>query len=284
LRSTLYLSRWTRPWVPQLTVLLPAVELGLAAPLVTTRPAWGAALAAAALMGSFTVFLAVDPVAGEGCTCFGRRSHASRRSGIVRDLLLLAALAPALLRGPSALRWGVPERVEAAFLAASALAVVGFVGWSIRRDRASRRSGRRRTGIPPVPPPTVRVEAPAFDVPALDGSRLRRAGDGVVLFAEPGCDLCAAILPEIAGRPDVTVLVAGEPADAAALAARYALDPARVGVDTDGAVADAYAVPGTPAAARVGADGILVDAAGRPVARLAVGPIAVRALLPDGPS
>lgn len=279
LRSTLYLSRLTRPWVPQLTVLLPVVELGLAAVLVLTRPVWLAALGSALLLAAFTVYLALDPQAGEGCNCFGRRSRASRRGGIVRDLLLLAALVPALVRGPSAPRWGVPAPLESAVLLVVAVLVVVAVVGAHRWDRRSRASGRRRAGVPPVPAPVVRVEAPPFDLPALDGSRLGLAPPGVLLFVDPSCGLCRRVLSDLADRADVTVLAAGDPRDVAALAARYHLEPGRVALDTDGAVADAYAVPGTPAACRVSPDGILVDVWGRPVARAAAGPEAVRALL-----
>lgn len=279
LRSTLYLSRLTRPWVPQLTVLLPVVEVGLAAVLVTTRLAWPAALGSALLLAAFTVYLALDPHAGEGCDCFGRRRRASRRGGIVRDLLLLLALVPALARGPAAPRWGVPEALEYWVLLTAGIFIGAEVGRAIRRDRRSRASGRRRAGVPPVPAPVVRVEAPAFDLPALDGSRLGLAPPGVLLFVDPGCGLCGRVLSDLADRADVTVLAAGDPRDVAALAARHHLEPGRVAVDADGRVADAYAVPGTPAACRISSDGILVDVSGRPAARPAAGPEAVRALL-----
>ena len=282
LRSTLYLSRLTRPWVPQLTVLLPVAELGCAAFLVMTRPAWLGVLASALLLAAFTVYLALDPHAGQGCNCFGRRSRASRRGGIVRDLLLLGGLLPALVRGPCAPRWGVPPAFEGVALLATAVLVSSLVVGAHRRGRNGR-AGRRRTGVPPVSMPVVRVEAPGFDLAALDGSRPGLAPEGILLFVEPGCDLCVDVLPEVADRPDVVVLATGDRLDVAALAARYGLDPGRVALDEDGSVADAYSVPGTPAACRVSPDGVLVDADGRPAARPAVGLDAVRALLGDPP-
>lgn len=289
LRATLYLSRLTRPWVPQLSVVLPAVELALAALLVTGRTAWPAAVAASLLLLAFTAFLATDARAGEGCNCFGRHSRsATRRGGVLRDLALLAALVPALARGPGAARWGMTGPLEMPFLVLSAVLAMLAVAWGFRRDRTARRGGRtpgrRRSGMPPVPGPPVRRELPPFDVPALDGSRLRRAALGGIVFVEPGCGQCAAVLPLTSGMPDVAVIVvAGEPA-AADVAARYALDPARVGVDPDGGVADLCEVPAIPAAGRFTPDGVLHDGTGRPAPRLAVGAEAVRALLSSRPA
>lgn len=283
LRATLYRSRVTRPWVPQLSVGLPAAELALALLLVSTRPSWLAALASAGLLGAFIWFLATDVHAGEGCNCFGRQTRSSsRRSGLVRDVLLLAALMPALVRGPDAGRWGVPDAAEIPFLLAGTLVVGAGTAWAVRRGnrpggRGRSDPGRRRVGKPPVEVPGVRRAAPRFDLPALDGSRLRTAA--ALVFVEPGCGQCESVLPLIAEQADVVVVVvAGEPA-ASAIAARYALPPERVGFDPEGAVADAFAVPAIPAACRISPDHDLTDAAGRPTARLAVGADAVRSLL-----
>lgn len=281
LRATLYLSRLTRPWVPQLTVTLPAFELTLGAGLLVERLAWPATVAAVVLLAAFTAFLALDAHAGEGCNCFGRRTSSSRRGGIVRDLLLIAVAVPALVRGPGAHRWGVPPAADVPFLLVGALGIAVLIAFGFRRDGARRPSatGRRRLGTPPAPVSEDRVEAPPFDVPALDGGRLRRTPGAVVLFTESGCGQCAAVLPLAAGRADVVVLVAGGTVEAAALADRYRLEPGRVGVDETGAVADRYLIPATPAAHCIASNGLLVDAHGRPTSKPAVGADAVRLLL-----
>jgi len=300
LRATLYLSRLTRPWVPQLVVLLPGVELLLGAGLLGARAGWGAAAAAAVLLVAFVGYLALDPSAAEGCTCFGSRTTTSRRTAVLRDLLLLAALVPALGRGPGAGRWGVPAAAEpwAALLAVAGLGAV--LAWAFRRapgrargsapagtgGRAGARAGgRRRAGVPVAPPADPPRLAPPFDVAALDGGRLElaalaaRPGGVLLVFVEPGCVLCDTVLPEVADLAGAVVLAAVEAAgDAVTWAADHHLSPARTAADVGGAIADAYRVPGNPAAARVGAAGVLVDAAGEPVRRLAVGPDAVRAL------
>lgn len=289
-RATLYLSRVTRPWVPQLTWLLPGVEFVLAAGLVTTRAGWSAAVLSAALLVAFTLFLVLDRSAGEGCTCFGRRSRSSRSGGIVRDVLLLAVLVPALARGPAADRPGVPEGSEVAFGLVYGLAVVAGARWAIHRDRGHRarpRSpGRRRVGVPPQPLREVRRQAVPFDLPTLDGGRLRLAdllpAGTVLLFVETGCELCELVLPQAAGRPDVVVVAAGPAADVAALASRYRLAPGRVALDEDGAVADTYRLPATPGACRLTPEGVLVGADGKPAERLSIGVEAIRELLASG--
>ena len=296
LRATLYLSRLTRPWVPQLVLLLPAVELLLGAGLLGARAGWGAAGAAAVLLVAFLGYLVLDPSAAQGCTCFGGRTTTSRRTAVLRDLLLLAAVVPALVRGPGAERWGVPAAAEpwAALLALVGLGAV--LTWAFRRapGRAQSRlrgrargrpGGRRRAGVPAAPPAHPRREAPPFDVAALDGGRLElaalaaRPGGVLLVFVEPGCVRCEAVLPEVAGLAGAVVLAAVEAVeDAATWAADHHLPPARTAADLGGAIADAYQVPGNPAAARVDATGVLVDTTGEPVGRLAVGPDAVRAL------
>jgi len=295
LRATLYLSRLTRPWVPQLVVLLPGTELLLTTGLLGARVGWVAAAASAVLLAAFVGYLTLDPSAAQGCSCFGGRTTTSRRAGVLRDLLLLAALAPALVRGPGAARWGVAAAAEPWAAAVALVAAVLIFGRAFRRARRAggrsagrsggRSGGRRRAGTPPIPPPDARRPAPAFDVPALDGGRLElgalaaRPGGVLLLFVEPGCALCEATLPGVADRPDAVVLVAVDRAqDAAAWAAAHGLAASRTAADIGGATADAYRVPAAPAAARVGADHLLVDADGVPVPRLAVGPDAVRAL------
>jgi uncharacterized membrane protein YphA (DoxX/SURF4 family) len=289
LRATLYLSRLTRPWVPQLTVALPGVELVLAVSLLAARAGFVAALGSAALLAAFVAYLALDRAAGQGCNCFGRRSSStSRTAGIVRDLLLLAALVPALVRGPAADRWGVPAGGEPWWGLAGAVGVAIVFWWAFRRPvpaRVRTGSGRRRVGVPTEPPvEPVRRPAPPFDLAALDGGRLAlaelaaRPGGVLLVFTEPGCALCEVLVGELAGRPDTIYLVGGDPAEVAAWAGAHRLSPSMVAADPDGAVADAYRATAVPAACRVDATGLLVDAAGVPVARPAVGPDAVRAL------
>ncbi|HEY6793370.1 MAG TPA: MauE/DoxX family redox-associated membrane protein [Kineosporiaceae bacterium] len=292
LRATLYLSRLTRPWVPQLSAGLPALELFLALALLGSRAGWFAAAASAALLVAFIAYLSLDSSTAQGCACFGARTSTSRRAGIVRDLLLLAALAPALARGPSAPRPGVPPAAEPWALAAAALLVAAVVRSGLGRSgrparRSRRRSGRRRAGVAAVAEPVATRPAVPFDVVALDGTRLRltelaaRTGGVVLVFAEPGCVLCEELLPALAPRGDVVVLAAAlDPAEVDRWAGGHGLLPSRVAADVDGALADSYGVPANPAACRVDGTGLLVDATGVPVARLSVGAEAITALLP----
>jgi uncharacterized membrane protein YphA (DoxX/SURF4 family) len=289
LYGTLQRSRLARPFGPYLLPALPGAELAVAGCLLLPRTAWPGCLLAAALLASFTLYLAADPGAARGCDCFGTRLRASRRRGVVRDLLLLAALAVPIARGPGAARYSVPARAELCVAAAWASAVMVCVILATRRHPRSRRtadgplpSGRRRAGVPAQQPVATRREAPPFDLPSLAGGRLVLAElmvlRPVLLFVETGCGRCEAVLPEAAARPDVVIVAAGPAGDVACLAARYGLNPGRIALDEDGTVADAYRLPAVPGACRITADGVLADARGRPTRRLAVGEEDVLAL------
>jgi hypothetical protein len=287
LRATLYLSRWTRSWVPQLSVTLPVVELALAAALLGSTTGRPAAAVAVVLLAAFIVYLTADRTAGQGCDCFGRRSRSSRGAGIVRDVVLIGLLSPgllmpALVRGTPDPAWGVPADLEPW---ADGAAVVVIAGLVIRAFRRAER-GRRREGRPPAPAtgPAVR-RAPDLDLATPDGDRVRLddvvvAGGGVLVFVEPGCGVCELLVPSVTERPDAYLVVAArDPDEVSAWAKLHEAPASQVLVDVDGVVADRYGLTATPGACRVDGGGVLVDAAGRPAARLAVGVDAVRDLL-----
>jgi hypothetical protein len=295
LRATLYLSRITRPWVPQLTIALPLVELACAVGLLGERSGWPASVLVVAVLLAFIAFLAADRTAGEGCNCFGRRGGSSRRAGVVRDVVLIAILAPTLAAGPAGPRRGIPPQAEPWAAGVAVVAVAVLLAWAVRRDRRLRRAtadrGRRRAGRPgrpvaPTGPARGRV-APDFDLPAVAGGRLRlaerlalahpAAAWTPVVFVQPGCSSCAGLLEQLAGHPTVLVVASGDGEQVSALARRYRLPG--VGIDLDGAVADAYRVRATPSACLLDPDGAFRDATGARTERLSVGPDAVTALL-----
>ena len=127
------------------------------------------------------------------------------------------------------------------------------------------------------------VPAPGFILPGLTGevtglATLRAPGKPVMLvFSAPDCGPCTALLPEI-GRWEreqaatVTIaLISRGPADVVrAKAGEHQLR--HVLVQTDGEVAEAYQVPGTPSAVLVTRDGTIAGP-------LALGADAIRALL-----
>jgi hypothetical protein len=296
LRGTLYLSRLTRSWVSQLTVALPVAELALAAALLGVSSGFAAAAASASLLIAFIVFLAADRTAGQGCNCFGRRSSSSRRVGIWRNVGLLGCLLPTVLRGAGADRPGVPLAVEPAAALGAVAVIAALLARAFRSD-ARRRAGpggsavapsrgRRRSGRATVPSPPVPRVAPDFELPVLTGGRVRLAdllagstpgaARTLLVFVEPGCVSCEAVLPPLVGRSDALVVAAGAPADVAQLADRHRLS--RVAIDADGAVADAYRARATPSACLLDDLGIFRDSDGIPTARLAVGRAAVDAL------
>jgi peroxiredoxin len=115
--------------------------------------------------------------------------------------------------------------------------------------------------------------APEFDLPDLDGRRVRlrdlRGERVLLLFWNPGCGFCRRMADELrtlaAGLR--VVLVAGGGAEA-----NRALGlPATVLLDDDGAVAAAFGARGTPM-------GVLIDERGRIASALAGGAPAVLAL------
>jgi peroxiredoxin len=129
---------------------------------------------------------------------------------------------------------------------------------------------------PSVPAATAGLEigtpAPAFALPALDGETvslndLRATTDGELLlvFSDPACGPCSALMPQVAAwqrkRPrDLrTVLISRGDAEAnRAHAGEHGLTD--ILLQTDREVAESYAVPATPSAVVIAADGTIVSA------------------------
>lgn len=126
--------------------------------------------------------------------------------------------------------------------------------------------------------------APEFDLPSLDGrlrvslSRLRVPGAPVVLvFTNPGCGACNALLPDIAdwqkrygGRLTIAVVSRGVAATTGRKAHEYSLN--NVLLQQHHEVAASYHAPGVPAA-------VLVSPDGRIASSPAVGVVAITALV-----
>jgi peroxiredoxin/uncharacterized membrane protein YphA (DoxX/SURF4 family) len=291
---------------------LPVLELLVAIGLIVPAAAWWAAIAAAGMLALFIVAICVSIARGvePDCHCFGQvHSEPAGWRTLVRNVLLLAITAVVIAagRGDSSLNpvgWvaelSVAEIVLSAFAAVLAGVAVGQ-GWFLlellrqngrilsRLERLES-SGASLDNGPQIgangdrQPPGLAVgtPAPAFTLSALGGERvsladlLARERPVVLLFSDPGCGPCNALLPDIAAwqheHRELTL----------ALLSRGAIDQnkAKAGehgltwvlLQTDREVAESYQAHGTPAA-------VLVSLDGRIGSPLALGPQAIADLV-----
>jgi peroxiredoxin len=296
-------------------VLLPAAELAVAVAVLPRVSAWWGALGALGLLLLFAAGIAVNLARGHhpDCHCFGQLHSAPAGWPTLLRNLGLAAVAGLVVvvgqqtPGPSVVGWftALPaaERVAVAGgVAVTALLAGG--GWVLTlmmtqqgrlllriealetavaaTDRAPGLAVAGDAAVPAAGLP-VGVPAPGFRLPDLAGGvtgleSLRSAGKPVVLvFSDPGCGPCTALLPEI-GRWQrefaaavVVALISRGPVDAVrAKAGERGLS--HVLVQKDREVARAYEAHGTPSAVLVNRDGTV----GSPLAQ---GIDAVRALV-----
>jgi uncharacterized membrane protein YphA (DoxX/SURF4 family) len=264
---------------PALSVLVPLLELSIAVLLLPVATAAWAAVAALVLLALFTAAIAVNLSRGRApsCNCFGafsRRPVGPQtlvRNGVLMALAAFVAVAGWDDAGDSLghrLRT-LPEAGWVGLLFAAAFVVsivsMAWLGRPARRAGADDDDGP--TGlVPGTPAPGFRAEAVDGGARSLD--ELRRPGlPTLLVFADPHCRSCAALLPEVArwqrelaGELTVAVVAAGERGDVRAEAGRHGLHTVLLQPERN--VSDAYRILGTPAAVVVGADGrIALDAA-----------------------
>jgi methylamine dehydrogenase accessory protein MauD len=278
--------------------VLPFAELATAGMLLPSTTAVAGAIAAAALLAAFCAGIGRAMARGEApdCHCFGAlHSEPAGPRALVRNGVLLAVAAAAIATGPgpSAVAWAGDLRGTA--LALAIVAAVGgiaiaaqsaFLVALLRQNgRILKRLDALESGAEPpawddagagLP---VGLPAPAFELPGLDGvpvklEQLRAPGRPVLLlFTDPGCGPCNALLPEVRGwQRDVTVAVISRGGADANRAKAEEHGIARVLLQNDRELATAYACPATPTA-------VLIDPAGRIAQPAAPGAEAIRALL-----
>jgi peroxiredoxin len=300
---------------PPFGVLLPLAELAVAVALLPVATAWWGALGALALLLLFVVGIAANLARGRtpDCHCFGQlHSAPAGWSTLIRNLIL-AALAGLVVGlgpqypAPNVLGWfgalALAQRIEllVGVVVVALLAVESWVLLKVLSQQGrlllrleAMEARLTENGLPPLPAPTesaaspvtglpVGTPAPAFALSTLTGERvtleaLRALGKPVVLiFSDPGCGPCTALLPEIGHwqREHATTLVV-------ALMSRGTVEANRpkvteyglthVLLQQDREVAEAYQAYGTPSAVLVRRDGTI----GSP---LAAGADAIRALI-----
>lgn len=276
---------------------LALAELAVAVALIPIATAWWGALAALGLILAFIGGIAANLARGRAptCRCFGQLGAAPiGRSTIVRNLIL-ASLAGLVVwqgpldPGPSAVGWvgllTTAEQVTLAIglvtlglLAATVFLLVQILGQQgrllLRLDALEH--GLTATGALPgsadvrAPSPGLPLgaAAPHFGLPDLDGEQVTLGSllaaelPVLLVFTEPHCGPCTALLPELgrlqrdaADRLTVAVVSRGSTEDSRAKAAEHGL--LSMLLQRNYEVADAYQVFETPAAVLIQPDGTI---------------------------
>ena len=291
-------------------VLLPVVELVVAVALILPISAWWGALSALILLLFFVAGIGYNLARGRQpeCHCFGQlHSTPAGWPTLIRNLVLavIASVIVALGRStsePGVLDWLVPlsiaQRVEVLIGLVVLVLLIGE-GWVLLQVMAQQGrlllrlealEGRLAEAGMAVPQPAagtaglvVGSPAPSFTLPNLAGETitlhaLRALGKPVVLlFSDPGCGPCNALVPEIgrwqrehATKVVATVISRGTAEANRPKASEYGLT--HVLLQKDREVAQAYQAYGTPSAVLVRRDGTI----GSPVA---AGADAIRTLI-----
>jgi methylamine utilization protein MauE/AhpC/TSA family protein len=281
--------------VRTVAVLLPAVELGVAVLLLSTRSATWGALGALMLLLLFSVAIAVNLLRGREpeCRCFGQvRSVPISSRTLARNAGLASYAAFIVWAGTEAQHlsvhgWlmditgmGMPTLVIAA-------GVVGLLAgetallWHmfrqhgrllLRMDRVERDLGmslqpgepgvRISQGLP------VGSEAPGFAVATalrstvwLEDLLLERK-PAVLIFSDHSCPACSELLPQIGKwqkqyASQLRMAVVSRSSDHTIRRMAERDDIRDVLLQQDGEIADMYAVTGTPAAVLIHPDGTI---------------------------
>jgi peroxiredoxin/uncharacterized membrane protein YphA (DoxX/SURF4 family) len=291
-------------------LLLPLAELAVAVALLLPATAWWGALGALLLLLLFVGGIGYNLARGRtpDCHCFGQlHSAPAGWPTLIRNLVLAALAGIVVIFGRSAsslsvLDWLAPlsvsQRIEV-LVGVLLLALLIGEGWLLfqvmsqqgrlllriealegRLAEAGQAPSQATAGTAGL---AVGSPAPSFTLPTLSGEAitlqaLRALGKPVILlFSDPGCGPCTALLPEIGSfqREHAAKVVV-------ALISRGTVEANRPKVTEDGLthvllqkdreIAEAYKASGTPSA-------VLVLRDGRVGSPLAQGADAIRALI-----
>ena len=299
-------ARLARP----LGLLLPLAELVVAVALLPTNSAWWAALGALALLLLFVIGISYNLTHGRtpDCHCFGQvYSKPIGWPTLLRNLLL-AALAGVVVgfgrtnAGLGVLEWvavlTVAQRIE--LLAGIILAAVLVVeGWFLLHilgqqgrlllrleeleARAALQAAPSTAASAPAGELPLGSQAPALRLPGLSGETitldvLRARGKPVLLlFSDPGCGPCIALLPEIgrwqrdySGKVTLALISRGSAEANRSKTTEHGIT--QVLLQHDREVTTAYQATGTPSAVLIRPDGTIGSS-------LAQGADAIRALV-----
>jgi len=210
--------------VSPISLLLPLGELVCAIALLSTASAWWGAAGVFALLVLFMAVIGASLARGRrpDCQCFGQlRATPIGASTLVRNAVLAAVAATILWQGRHNAGPAVLDALAALSLSASLLALLSALAVLtvvelVMIYQLLRQNGRlllRVDGLedrlgaaadPPVAGLPVNSAVPAFTLKDLDGrsvtlGTLPTHGRALLLvFTEPGCGACDALLPEVA--------------------------------------------------------------------------------------
>ena len=281
-----------------LGVVLPVLELIVAGALIPTTTALYGAAGALTLLVAFTGGITVSLLRGlrPECHCFGQLHsepvgwRVLARNAVLAALALLVVVAGRDDPGPGVLAWLAPlsagERLIALGGALGLALMAGQVALLLRIVRQNERllsSPVIRSGEPATPDPAgshaarhdrlpallpVGSPAPEFALPSMDGptvtlGTLLAAGKSIVLvFSDPNCAPCGALMPRIAAwrrehghALEFAIVSRGTVAANRARVQEHGLP--HVLLQRDREVALAYGMPGTPSALLVNHDGTI---------------------------
>jgi peroxiredoxin len=272
-----------RHFAPALSIAIPIAELALAVGLVFNTSATFSAVGAIVLLGAFSAAMAANLLMGRRpeCNCFGELSAAPIGWGSVARNGGLGGLAVVIVSGAAselalpdiaAIVTASPWVVTAFVLAASIIATEAIAirllleqngRVLLRIEQLERHS--EPVGLSSAAGLPVGSRAPTFALDGVHGetttlgSLLAIGKPLVLVFGDPGCGPCNALLPDI-GRwqrellaVTIALITRGDRDANRSKATEHGL--VNVLLQHDREVADAYVARGTPTAVLVSVDG-----------------------------
>lgn len=278
---------------PLLGSLLPGAELAVAVALIVRHSARWGAVGALVLLASFMVAIGVAMARGRepDCHCFGQLHSAPAglrtllRNGVLAIAAGFVAVAGWTDAGSSATGWiaGLSARALGGIgVGVLVVAAQAWFSWQLLRQngRLIGRLDALEEKLGSLPNMALRglpigSTAPPFALPTphagiitLD-DLLRHGRPVVLVFSDPACGPCTALLPQITAwqrnhEDQVTLALVSRGSRDAHAAIITEHQPRHIALQLDREVAEAYASPGTPSA-------VLIDSAGRIASQLAIG-------------
>jgi thiol-disulfide isomerase/thioredoxin/uncharacterized membrane protein YphA (DoxX/SURF4 family) len=293
---------------PVVAVSLPLVEALIALALVPASSAVAGAAAALVLLAMFIILISVQLARGRrpDCHCFGQLHSTPVGLGtLVRNLVLAGGAVIVITAdgGKTVTLWwdGLTSSGRMGFVVAGSLGLVvaaeAAILWKlfVRYGKLLVRV-EELEALGPTPSPSsaapagaglaLGAVAPPFALQGLHGETitlaalLARSRPTLLLFTDPQCGPCGALIPEIVAwqqalenRLTLTIISRGSEQDN--VAKFLTAGVTGVLLQRDREVADAYLSPGTPSC-------VLVDPEGAVASAVAAGADSIRRLVRDG--